>query len=69
MSLEDRAREAREKADRSIDPCDHMVANALEGVIGAEEYARKFASPAGDTSDLPPWSEVSRAPDPADPAD
>jgi hypothetical protein len=59
MSLEDAAKAAREIADTSIDPFDHMRANALEGAIGAEEYARKFASPAGDTSDLPPWSEVS----------
>jgi hypothetical protein len=61
MSLEDRAREAREIADRSTDWRDHRIALALEGAVAAERQALKYAEepPAGDTSDLPPWSEVS----------
>jgi hypothetical protein len=62
MSLEEAAKRARAKADVSIDPFDHMRANAMEGAVAAERLnAKHAANPlAGDTSDLPPWSEVSR---------
>jgi hypothetical protein len=33
--LEDAARDARARADVSIDPADHAVANALEGAVAA----------------------------------
>lgn len=57
MSLEDRAREAREHADRCINPHCHRIALALEGALHAERHP---PPPPGDSSDLPPWSEVSR---------
>jgi hypothetical protein len=62
MSLEDAAKSAREKADTSIDPFDHIVANALEGAVAAERQAAKFAlnPPAGDTSGIPDWNDVSK---------
>lgn len=62
MSLEEAARRAREIADTSIDPFDHMRANAMEGAVAAERLNAKHAAnpPAGDTSDLPPWPQVSR---------
>jgi hypothetical protein len=61
MSLEDAAKLAREHADVCIDRGCHVVANALEGALAAERLAAKYAvnPPAGDTSDLPPWSAVS----------
>jgi hypothetical protein len=34
----DAAKAAREKADTSIDPADHAVANALEGAVRAEQH-------------------------------
>jgi hypothetical protein len=36
MGLGGKAKAAREKADASIDPADHMLANALEGALAAE---------------------------------
>ena len=61
MSLSDAARRAREIADASTDWRDHRIALALEGAVAAERQAANFAlnPPDGDTSDLPPWSEVS----------
>jgi hypothetical protein len=57
---------ARETADTSIDPADHMVKNALQGVADAEIYAIERAAhdlahgvPSPD--DFPPWSAVSEA--------
>jgi hypothetical protein len=57
VSLEDAANLARERADVSIDPYDHVRANALEGALHAERHPPPAP---GDTSDLPPWSQVSR---------
>jgi hypothetical protein len=36
MSLSDKARAARERADASIEPADHAVAHALESALDAE---------------------------------
>jgi hypothetical protein len=61
MSLEEAVKRARAKADTSIDPHDHAIALAMEGALAAKRLNAKHAAnpPAGDTSDLPPWSEVS----------
>jgi hypothetical protein len=55
---------ARTVADTSIDPADHMVANALQGVADAERYrieraAHDAAHGPAHTDDLPEWSAVS----------
>jgi hypothetical protein len=62
MSLDDAAKLAREHADVCIDPGCHVVANALEGALAAERLAARWAAnpPQGDTSDLEPWSQVSK---------
>jgi hypothetical protein len=62
MSLDERIAEAFARADVSLDPTDHAMLHALEAIKGAEIQAAKFAAnpPQGDTSDLPPWSEVSK---------
>jgi hypothetical protein len=62
MTTEDAAKRAREIADTSIDLFDHMRANAIEGTLAAERLNAKWAAspPQGDTSGLPPWSEVSQ---------
>jgi hypothetical protein len=59
--LQRRIDHARAKANVSIDPADHMVANALQGVADAEAYriereAHDAAHGVADTSDLPPAS-------------
>jgi hypothetical protein len=62
MSLEDRAKAAREHADVCINPSCHMVANALEGALYAERHP---PPPPANTVGILPWSAVS-APDPTE---
>jgi hypothetical protein len=64
-NLARRIAEAREIADTSIDRGDHLVKNALEGVESAAKYLAERAKHdaehgVADTSDLPPWSQVSK---------
>jgi hypothetical protein len=59
MNLSDRARRAREIADRSLDRGDHMHANAMEAALAAEARAL-VGSTESDLSGLPPWSEASK---------
>jgi hypothetical protein len=63
MSLDDRIAAAYEKAQVSTDPTDWRLYHALVAVRAAEiQEARRAANPpAGDTGDLPPWSDVSKA--------
>jgi hypothetical protein len=58
VSLSDKIAEARARAERTLAPEDWMVVRALEATETAERY--RPPEP-GDTSDLPPWSQVSRA--------
>jgi hypothetical protein len=58
MSLEDRAREARQIADTSTDWRDHRVALALEAALHAE---RQKPYQTADTTGIEPWSKVSTA--------
>jgi hypothetical protein len=54
MSLFDKAREAREIADRSTDPADHAYAAAMEAAVGAEFAAmRRAEEPPADTTGIP----------------
>jgi hypothetical protein len=57
VTLDEAAKRARAKADVSLDPFDHVIANAMEGALHAEQHP---PVPPGDTSDLPPWSVVSK---------
>jgi hypothetical protein len=58
MSLEDAARAARQKADRSIVPADHRVALALEAAVHAEQHPPP--SDVFDTNGIPdpPVNEI-----------
>ena len=58
------AEAARDKAGASLDPHDHAIANALEGVESAEVYATERAAHdrihgVSDPATFPRWSEVS----------
>jgi hypothetical protein len=75
VNLDEARRAAREHADVCIEPSCHALANALDGADYAQALAifRAAVDPDWrDTSDLPPWSEVSRPwptiafPDPRD---
>jgi hypothetical protein len=62
MSLSDKAREARAKADASTDPSDHALANALEAALDAEarEQLRELEPEPADPHSFPdpPMSHV-----------
>ena len=62
MTLDEARRAAREHADTCIEPSCHALANALEGAEHAVALAifRQTFDPDRDTSDLPPWSSVTR---------
>jgi hypothetical protein len=64
-NLKRRIDAAREVADTSIDPVDHALKNALEGVDAAEKYTAKRAKHTRehgtpDPDSFPKWSEVSK---------
>jgi hypothetical protein len=63
-NLTRRIEAARAVADTSIDPSDHMLKNALEGVESAGRYRaerEKYTAKHGtaDPDSFPKWSEVS----------
>jgi hypothetical protein len=61
MSLSDRVREARELADRSLDPADHAYAAALEGAVDAaarEQLSELAPGPTHDGIPDPPVSHI-----------
>jgi hypothetical protein len=64
LALARRIEAAREIADTSIDPSDHRLVRALEGVESAETYRaerEKYTREHGtaDPDSFPKWSEVS----------
>jgi hypothetical protein len=60
MTIEEAAAAARARADVSIDPADHALANALESIITARQWRRdRDRDPVGRTDDLPAWSAIS----------
>jgi hypothetical protein len=60
MGLSDAAHASREKADASIDPADHALANALEAALDAEFAAIRDAErEPPDPDDYFPPSAVS----------
>ncbi len=62
MSLSDRAREARARADQTHDPHQEAVADALEAAEAAEAarlIREQFPLQSADP-DPPKWSEVSK---------